>query len=105
MKSLLDEELKRHYTLEAHHPEFELYNERECSNIDILEMAIDRLSRNAQFGNSHIDLAIMKKYLPNFPKGNNDKKQELFWNYVNEYKDFVQEKFHLLFPESLIWTG
>ena len=103
MKTLLDEELKRHYTLEAHHPEFELYNERECSELDIIEMAIDRLSRNAQFGNSHIDLDVMKKYLPTFPKGDNDKKRDLFWTYVIKYKDYVQEKFHLLFPQSLMW--
>ena len=65
----------------------------ECSKLDIIEMAIDRLSRNAQFGTSHIDLDIMKKYLPNFPKGNNDNKRQLYWTYVNKYKDFVQEKF------------
>jgi len=103
MKHLLDKELKRHYTLEAHHPEFEIHNEKECSDNDIMEMAIDRLSRNAQFGDSHIDLDVMKKYMPTFPRGDNEKKRKLFWIFVMKYKDLVQEKFHLLFPESLMW--
>ncbi len=41
-------EILNHYRQESHHPEWETQHNRECTRIDILEMAIDSLSRNVQ---------------------------------------------------------
>ena len=104
MQTLCDLEIKRHCALEAHHPQYELYNDAQCTDVDIFEMALDRLSRNAQFGNGWIDLNFVKKYTPTFPKGDNERKQIIFWQYVLKYKDQVQREFHEMFPESLCWV-
>ena len=55
-----------------------------------------------QFGNSYIDLEVMKKYIQSFPKGDNNKQREIFWGFVIKYKDYVQEKFHSFFPENVV---
>ena len=91
MKYLIESELIRHYALEPHHPEFEKFNSCECTKIDIKECALDRLSRNLQFsGEDVVNLDIIKKFTPVFPKGDNEKKQALFWDTVLEYKDFIE---------------
>ena len=87
----------------SHHPEFELYHDGECTEIDLVEMAIDRLSRNCQFGDSYANMQVMEKYMPKFPKGDNEKKQQVYLSYVHKYKDLVQKKFHACFPESIQW--
>ena len=57
----------------------------------IKECALDRLSRNLQFsGEDVVNLDIIKKFTPVFPKGDNEKKQALFWDTVLEYKDFIE---------------
>ena len=83
MKYLIDSELIRHYTLEPHHPEFEKFNSCKCTKIDIKECALDRLSRILQFsGADSMNLEIIKKFTPVFPKADNEKKQVLFWDTV-----------------------
>ena len=105
MKVFVDAELKRHYVMEAHHPEHELYNDVECSAIDIREMAIDRLARNAQFGNGVISLEVLTKFLPKFPKGDNEAKQALFMENAQKYQDLVQRTFFEMFPEAKEWKN
>ncbi len=90
MLSLSADEFLNHYRQESHHPEWETQHNEECSPIDILEMAIDRLSRNLQRNDGILDMAQMIQYLPRFPLGDNAGKQSLYLKYVEEYKAMVQ---------------
>ena len=89
MLKLVADEFQRHYTLEAHHPEYELVHNEECSTLDILEMAIDRLSRNVQRNDGDLNMAQIQ-YQPQFPLGDNDTKQKMYLGFVAKYSDFVQ---------------
>jgi len=104
MDRLREREFIRHYSTEAHHPEFEKYSDRECTNIDILEMAIDRLARNLQFGNGIVDMDVLRKYMPVFPLGNNTEKQMTFMKHAEKYRAVVQAAFHEMFPETREWN-
>ena len=56
-----------HYRQEAHHPEHETFpGNPECSDTDILEMAIDRLSRELQFNQGEYNWENMKRFEPSF---------------------------------------
>ncbi len=87
------DEILNHYRQESHHPEWETQHNRECSPVDILEMAIDRLSRNLQRNDGNLNEQQMLQYLPQFPLGDNKTKQELYWKYVEQYKDMVQNAY------------
>ncbi len=49
------DEILNHCLKELHHPEWETQHNRECSTVDILEMAIDRLSRNLQRNDGNLN--------------------------------------------------
>lgn len=86
LKTLAMEEIARHHRMEPHHPEYETYHPTSsCTDTDILEMAIDRLGRNAQFGDGKIRLEEVKKYLPTFPR-DNERKRTVFWKYAETHK-------------------
>ncbi len=87
------DEIQNHYRQESHHPEWETQHQRECSPVDILEMAIDRLSRNLQRNDGNLNEEQMLQYLPQFPLGDNKAKQELYLKYVDQYKDTVQNAY------------
>ncbi len=93
MEFLVQEEFENHYTSEAHHPEWEKMHQRECSTQDILEMAIDRLSRNLQRNDGQLNTKQMEQYLPQFPLGNNEEKQTKYLDFVKQYTSMVQKAY------------
>jgi len=95
------DEVQRHHTLERHHPEFEIYNDgQDCSENNILEMALDRLARNAQFGDGKIrPYEIVHHFMPTFVR-DNARKRSLFWRFVLENESLVQRKFDRMFGVS-----
>jgi len=103
LTSLKDHELERHYNMESHHPEFEKYGDNECDFDDIFEMALDRISRNLQFGNGLYDEEIMKKYIPTFYRGDLEHKKKLFLYCVRENYEKVEHLFAIYFPNTPNW--
>ncbi len=93
MRWLTATEFRNHYRQEAHHPEWETENGVECGEMDILEMAIDRLSRNLQRNDGKFDWKQMREYLPRFTLGDNGKKQQLYLSFVDKYADMVQQAY------------
>ncbi len=69
--NLTADEILNHYRQESHHPEWETQHNRECTQMDILEIAIDRLSRNIQRNDGNLNEQQMFQYLPVFPLGDN----------------------------------
>ena len=95
---MIDDECNIHYTNEAHHPQYEKLALEECTDDDILEMAIDRLSRNLQFGEKYtVDWQKMKQYLPEFYFGNREAKAEKYWQYVQWRYQYVSLRFKAVF--------
>ncbi len=90
VSNMTAEEIQNHYRQESHHPEWETQHNQECSSVDILEMAIDRLSRNLQRNDGNLNEEQMLQYLPQFKLGDNKAKQQLYLKYVDQYKDMVQ---------------
>ena len=93
IETLVDHELLRHHSLEAHHPEHEdVYGE--CSNRDILEMVIDRLTLNIQSGDTGvIDHGVMMNSTPTFRWGDTEAKRHLYCDYVLRYSSYVQNHY------------
>ena len=86
LRDLAMDEIYRHHSLEPHHPEYEKYHStKSCTDEDIVEMALDRLARNAQFGDGTIRLDDLKNYMPTFPR-DNERKRNLFWTSAQKYK-------------------
>lgn len=100
---LKDEEIQRHYMLEPHHPEWENYHDAECSETDIIEMAVDRLARCVQFGDGMVYMSNMMKFLPKFPKGNQQAKVDLFLQSCEQYKNVVEKEFLVFYPDVKYW--
>ena len=93
MLSLTADEFRNHYQQEAHHPEWEAENNQECSQMDILEMAIDRVSRNLQRNDGFLNEQQMMQYLPRFPLGDNEGKQKMYLGYVKQYTAMVRQAY------------
>jgi len=98
MSQLRQEELRRHHQMEAHHPEYEHCNPgKQCDEDDIFEMAVDRLARNAQFGDGTVRAhEVVQQFMPVFAT-DNVMKQSLFWRYVHENSGNVQKAFDRMF--------
>ncbi len=90
MKSLARDELRNHYQQEPHHPEWEGENNKECNDMDIREMAINRLARNLQRYDGVINNKAMMEDLPKFPLGDNEGKQKLYLKYVEKFTPLVR---------------
>ena len=93
-KYLIDSELIRYFTLESHNSAYEKLNDYECSKTDIRVCALARLARYIQFRGG-VDMDVMNRTKPVYSKGNNDRKQLLFWNTVLKYKDFVTREYDI----------
>lgn len=91
MEELFRMETERHYELEPHHEQYEQINGRECTVDDVREMAIDRLSRNIQANGGFVDLQQMEGYIPNFTLGDNEKKRDLFRQFIAKYNSLAEE--------------
>ena len=91
LSNMVKMELDRHYTLEPHHPEYEKLTGKECQEQDILEMAVDRLSRNVQFNHGNVDVERMKKFLPTFFLGDTKKKEDMYVEFVSLFSKTVSQ--------------
>ena len=80
-----------HYKVEAHHPEHENFPENpDCSDADILDMSVDRLSRNLQFNNSEYNWEQFNKFDPVFPRDGR-RKLELYHKYTKEHAEITKK--------------
>ena len=100
MRALKNEELDRHYGLERHHPEREMTDPGfHCSTCDIREIALDRMSRNLQFGETgFIDQDRMRQFVPKFYKGNVPVKTAHYLQTVEELSTRVQREWAFFAP-------
>lgn len=73
-----------HYRMEPHHPEHEKVAGIECTAADIIEMAVDRLSRNLQFNNAQYNREQMEMFAPVFPVAR-DWKLKTYWEAVEQH--------------------
>jgi hypothetical protein len=65
--AIIDKLVEGHYRAEPHHPEYEKLNkEGKIKDKDIIETAVDRLSRNLQFNQGQYNTADLTKYEPKF---------------------------------------
>ncbi|ELT93366.1 hypothetical protein CAPTEDRAFT_227569 [Capitella teleta] len=64
VKDIVESEIERHFQSEAHHPENVDYTRILMTDEQILEMAVDRLSRSLQFNRGVAHLTEMEKYEP-----------------------------------------
>lgn len=64
---LLEDTIARHHKREAHHPEFEKWNKKkDIEETDIIEIAVDRLSRNLQANSGDYNTRQLVTYEPKF---------------------------------------
>ena len=95
-------EIDRHLRTEKHHPEFEFQDhitEPALTNDDILEMAIDRLSRCYQFNEGTLKFDQILKFKPVFrnfadPDQPDTKRLELYMKHVTDEDNISLVKRH-----------
>jgi hypothetical protein len=93
---ILKSVIAQHHKAERHHPEYEKYNpKKELGNDDIMEMAVDRLSRNLQANQGEFNNQNIEQYMPSFPK-NHKKKIEIYKEYVKALQPMVKATFQEL---------
>jgi len=93
VSKLTQREIDRHLSLERHHPECENQEhitEPLLTEDDILEMAIDRISRNFQFNNGEFNREQFMKYMPTFRNFKEPGEPDV--ERIDLYKSFVNEK-------------
>ena len=94
---LLKEIIREHHQAETHHPEFEIYNpDKEICWLDILEMAVDRLSRNLQANEGQFNADQIRRYEPNFVK-HHDVRIALYRTLVPHLKPLVKDRWLQIF--------
>lgn len=77
--------VNKHYKAEAHHPQYEELTGQSCSELDIYEMAADRVSRNFQFSNGKgNEEQLTGHFLPKFTLPPVAKKTETYLKFVDE---------------------
>jgi len=86
----LDKIISEHHKSERHHPEFEKLNNEPLGEKDILEMAVDRLSRNLQFNRGKYNEEQLIKFEPRF-ESNQEKNITIYRAYINSLKPIVEE--------------
>lgn len=86
----LDEIISEHQKSERHHPEFEKLNNEPLGEKDILEMVVDRLSRNLQFNQGKYNEEQLLKFEPRF-ESNHEKNITIYRAYINSLKRIVEE--------------
>lgn len=88
--NVLDKIISDHHKTERHHPEFEKLNNEPLGEKDILEMVVDRLSRNLQFNQGRYNESQLIKFDPTF-ESNHENNINLYKTYINSLKTTVQE--------------
>ena len=82
LEIIFKRECDRHYKTEAHHPEHENFDNQQCSDKDVCEMAHDRMARSAQMNNGEVKIKELHTFfLPKFPrqkKSEERRRQEIY---------------------------
>ena len=102
-QELWQNELDRHLKAEPHHPEYERLNRDEglrIKDMDVAEMAVDRLSRNLQFSGGEYDDESIKKFAPKF-EYDSEERLELYFKFINEFKQTVKTVWDEMKQDSL----
>jgi len=86
----LDKIISEHHKSERHHPEFEKLNNKPPGEKDILEMVVDRLSRNLQFNQGKYNEEQLIKFEPIF-ESNQEKNIAIYRAYIDSLKPIVEE--------------
>ena len=90
-KTWLQEIIKEHYRQEAHHPEYESLNpQSSIGDSDIMEMSIDRLSRNLQKNGGEYNPSQLIKFSPKFEK-NHKARSTLYYSYISSLQPLVKQ--------------
>ena len=107
VQDILQTEIERHFELEDHHPEHMDYSGTLMTDGQILEMAVDRLSRNLQFNQGNINLSDMHTFEPKMrkkcpvggersPPGSKCPHEvemlRVYWQHVHKHADYVMEQ-------------
>lgn len=104
-KKYLDSIIASHHKEEAHHPEYEKYNKgKRISDEDIMEMVVDRLSRNLQGNGGAYDQQLIEHYYPSF-QYDRKRRLELYKQYVDTFKPLVEREWHELTQKELQTDG
>ena len=96
---ILDSNIKFHYHKEAHHPEYEEVQGQSIEDKDIMEMAVDRLSRNLQFNKGKYNKEQWKTFEPKFLK-NHKARLNIYQKYRNSLAPIVEESWRELKKEK-----
>lgn len=91
--------IEDHYRKEAHHPEHESLTGKELKKTDIMETAVDRMSRNLQFNKGVYNEDQLEQYCPLFHK-NQEERTELYKKYTELYKNLVRKLFQKMKREE-----
>ena len=86
---LLTDTIEQHYQQEAHHPQYENYGKM-VGDDDIMEMAVDRLSRNLQFNGGQYNKTQWASFEPIFTTNHKDKLKK-YKNYRDSLAPLVLE--------------
>lgn len=90
-------EVRQHFSLERHHPEFEELNlgAPPLDDSDVMEMAVDRMSRNLQMNGGSYNMDEMRCYEPRF-HSNHEINVRLFREYVRDLAPTVKSWYERL---------
>lgn len=106
-KKYLDDVISNHHKAEPHHPEHEKHGKKKSiTKGDIMEMAVDRLSRNLQGNQGQYDRQRIEYYYPSFCY-DHKKRLELYKQYIDNFQPLVQREWKSLAenpqsPETLL---
>ncbi len=87
--------VRAHHAAEPHHPEWESVHHRECDDDAIVEMAVDRTSRNLFKNSGDYNEIQMRDYTPTFTF-NNAKKGVRYWRAVEKILPVARHEYHML---------
>ena len=99
VKDICEREIEHHYRHEIHVPEHVSYTWSVMDDMDIMEMAIDRLARILQFNNGNVNWELVNQFLPHLrwcPHCDNPKGCEHERHMVERFKYFVKINMRLV---------
>lgn len=100
-KTVLECNLKWHHEQESHHPEYERIRGHKILERDIVEMVIDRLSRNLQFNRGKYNKEEWVKYEPKFLK-DHQSRLNAYKMYRENLAPLVQNTWNVMRNEKLL---
>ena len=116
VEDILQQEVERHFEQEDHHPESMDYTHKLMTSEQILEMAVDRLSRNLQFNEGKVDLEQMLNFEPRMrrcpvcgdrPSGGKCEHEEdmlrVYWQHIYKHVTFVKQQWNAMVEGQMVY--